>query len=471
MNENASEHVEVVVIGGGPGGYAAAFRLADLGKQVLIVEQRASLGGVCLNVGCIPSKALLHAAKVVTEARELAGIEPEQLVTDLALVRKGRDDTVARLSAGLSALARRRKVAVVSGTARFTSANSIEVATASGSRTLRFDHAVIAVGSAPIRLKVVPYGHERIMESTEALALEEIPPRLLVIGGGVIGLELATVYSAFGSKVTVVEMSSQLVPQADADLVAPLAARLAHQYEAVMLETELLGVEVKGNELEVRLKTREGTEVRTFDKILVAVGRSANGGQIGAEKAGVRCEANGVITVDQDMRSNVAHIFAIGDVTGGVMLAHKASHQARIAAEAIMGRSGGSVASSMPVVAYTDPEIAWTGMTEREARAKGHDVAVTKFPWAASGRALTSGCSEGLTKLIFEKESRRLLGAGVVGRGASELVSELTLGLEMDAEIGDLALTIHPHPTLSETIAFAAERAEGTLVELYDRGK
>lgn len=472
MNENALEHVEVVVVGGGPGGYAAAFRLADLGRRVLIVEQSSGLGGVCLNVGCIPSKALLHAARVVTEARELGGLRREESSIDLAAVRKARDEAVRRLSAGLTALAGSRRVHVLHGTARFTSANSIEVSTAGGTRMVRFDHAVIAVGSTPIRLSGVPYGHPRVMESTQALAFEEIPQRLLVIGGGVIGLELATVYHAFGSKVTIVEMSSQLIPQADGDLVEPLATRLSHQYEAVMLETELLGVEDRGNELAVRLKRKANPAVGgVFDKVLVAVGRRANGGCIGAENAGINCQSSGVIAVDRDMRTNVAHIFAVGDVTGGPMLAHKASHQAKIAAEAVVGRRIGFDARCMPVVAYTDPELAWTGMTEREARTQGRDVEVAKFPWSASARALTSGCGNGLTKLIFERTSRRLVGAGIVGRGASELVSELTMGVEMDAEIGDFALAVHPHPTLAETIAFAAERADGALVELHDRGK
>jgi dihydrolipoamide dehydrogenase len=466
---DAAEHVEVVVIGGGPGGYTAAFRAADLGKKVLIVEQRPLLGGVCLNVGCIPSKALLHAAKVIADAGEVPGVSFGKPRIDIAAIRKAKDGVIGRLTNGLASLAKSRTVRVLNGIAEFSSANSIRVSGPLGTKTIRFNHAVIAVGSTPIRLKGIPYGDPRVMESTEALALEEIPERLLIVGGGIIGLELATVYHAFGSKVTIAELSDQLVPQADADLVEPLAARISRQYEAIMLKTEVVGVEPQGRKLAVRLKRADKTIVEMFDRILVAVGRAANRSALRTEAAGIKCQPNGIIPVDREMRTNVPHIFAVGDVTGGPMLAHKASNEAKIAAEVIAGHKVGSQSAYIPAVAYTDPELAWVGLTEQEARAKGVDLEVSRFPWLASGRALTLGRSEGLTKLIFKKGTRRLIGAGLVGQGASELISELTLALEMDAEVGDLGLTIHPHPTLSETIAFAAERAEGTLVELHDR--
>lgn len=468
-NNPSAEHVEVVVIGGGPGGYTAAFRAADLGKKVLIVEQRPVLGGVCLNVGCIPSKALLHAAKVIADAGEVPGVSFGKPRIDIAAVRKAKDAVVERLTKGLASLAKSRTVRVLNGTAEFASANSIRVSSSLGAKLIRFDHAVIAVGSSPIRIKGVPYGDPRVMESTEALALADVPERLLVIGGGIIGLELATVYHAFGAKVTVAELSGQLVPPADADLVEPLAARISRQYEAVMLRTEVVAVETQGQKLSVRMKNADKTFVEQFDRILVAVGRKPNGSSLKTDVAGIKCEPGGIIPVDREMRTNVPHIFAVGDVTQGPMLAHKASHEAKIAAEVIAGHRVSFQAKCIPAIAYTDPELAWAGMTEREARASGVDVEVSKFPWLASGRALTLGRSEGLTKLVFEKSSRRLLGAGLVGQGASELISELALALEMDADVGDLGLTIHPHPTLSETIAFAAERAEGSLVELHDR--
>lgn len=471
-SENSGvERVEVVVIGGGPGGYTAAFRAADLGKKVLIVEQRPVLGGVCLNVGCIPSKALLHAAKVITDASEVAGIDFGKPRIDIAGVRKAKDGTVERLTNGLASLAKSRMVRVLNGTAEFMSANSIRISSSSGAKMVRFDNAVIAVGSSPTRIRGIPYGDPRIMESTEALALEQTPERLLVIGGGIIGLELATVYHAFGSKVTIAELSGQLVPPADADLVEPLATRISRQYEAIMLSTEVVGVEPQGHQLSVQLKRADKTFVEMFDRILVAVGRKANGSSLNAGAAGIKCGPDGIIPVDREMRTNVPHIFAVGDVVGGPMLAHKASYEAKVAAEVIAGHKVRFEAKGIPAVAYTDPEVAWAGMTEREARAKGMDIEVSKFPWIASGRALTLARSEGLTKLIYEKGSRRLVGAGIVGQGAGELISELMLGLEMDAEVGDLGLTIHPHPTLSETIAFAAERAQGSLVELHDRPK
>jgi dihydrolipoamide dehydrogenase len=467
--DDSSEHVEVVVIGGGPGGYTAAFRAADLGKKVLLVEQRSALGGVCLNVGCIPSKALLHTAKTIMDARELPGVRFGQPRVDLDTVRTEKDRVVERLTKGLASLARSRTVRVAQGTAAFTSPTSLRISNEREAKTIRFDHAVIAVGSSPVRIKGVPYGDPRVMESTEALALEEAPKRLLVVGGGIIGLELASVYHAFGSKITIAELSGQLVPPADADLVEPLMTRISRQYEAILLETELEAIEPGREGLSVRLKRKGHSSTGAYDKVLVAVGRRANGAALDPAQAGVRCEPSGVIAVDQAMRTNVPHIFAVGDVVGGPMLAHKASHEAKIAAEVIAGHKACHQARCIPSVAYTDPELAWVGVTEKEALAAGLAFEVSKFPWAASGRALTLGRTEGLTKLIYDKESRRLLGAGIAGHGAGELIAELALAIEMDADIGDLGLTVHPHPTLSETVAFAAERAEGSLVELHDR--
>jgi dihydrolipoamide dehydrogenase len=463
--------VEVVVIGGGPGGYTAAFRAADLGKSVLIVDQSAVLGGVCLNVGCIPSKALLHTAKTIMDAGELPGVSFGKPNIDIDAIRKGKDGIVERLTKGLASLARSRRVQVVQGAASFVSPNCVRVASGSETKTVQFDHAVIAVGSSPVRISGVPYGDPRVMESTEALALGDIPARLLVIGGGIIGLELAAVYHAFGSKITIAELSDQLVPAADADLVEPLAARISRQYHAILLRTQVEAIEPSSEALLVRLKRSGKNSVATYDKVLVAVGRKANGEALGLDRAGVKCSPSGTIAVDRAMRTNMPHILAVGDVVGGPMLAHKTSYEAKIAAEVIAGHQVSYQAKSIPSVAYSDPELAWVGITERAARAAGIDFDVSRLPWAASGRALTLGRTEGRTKLIFERGGRRLLGAGIVGQGAGELISELALALELDVDIGDLGLTVHPHPTLSETVAFAAERANGSLVELHDPPK
>ena len=434
---------DVVVIGGGPGGYTAAFRAADLGLKTILVERHERLGGVCLNVGCIPSKALLHIARVVAEAEEAAeaGVSFGEPRVDLDALRAWKAGVVDRLTGGLSGLARQRRVEVVRGTARFTGPHALDV----HGQAITFAHAVVAVGSSSIRLP----GLEG-MDSTDALELERVPERLLVVGGGIIGLEMATVYDALGSRVTVVELLDQLIPGCDPDLVRVLHRRIERRYEAIHLGTSF-----------------DALDVGSFDGVLVAVGRRPNGGQIDAGAAGVTVDDAGFIRVDRQMRTNVAHIHAIGDVVGGPMLAHKASHEAKVAAEAIAGHDVAFDARAIPSVAYTDPEVAWMGLTETEAREQGVAYEKASFPWAASGRALTMGRSDGLTKLLVDPETRRVLGAGMVGINAGELIAETVHAIEMGADAEDLAQTIHPHPTLSETVMFAAEMAEGTITDLY----
>jgi dihydrolipoamide dehydrogenase len=466
---------QVVVIGGGPGGYTAAFRAADLGKQVVLVERYPTLGGVCLNVGCIPSKALLHMARVITEAKEArqGGIRFGELAIDLPQLREWKAAIVGRLTKGLAGLAARRRVTTMQGSARFTGPDTIEVAAASGTSgtpsvtALRFEQCVIATGSSPVRLAGIPYDDPRVMDSTGALALQQIPQRLLVIGGGIIGLEMACVYDALGARVTVVELLDQLVPGADADLVAVLHQRLKQRYAAIHLGTRVAGIERTAAGLRTTFEGAGAPAHETFDGVLVAVGRRPNGRDLNAEAAGVRVLEHGFIPVDARMRTNVPAIFAIGDVAGEPMLAHKASHEARIAAEVIAGHGASFTAVSIPAVAYTDPEIAWCGLTEAEAKRQGVDYGTGSFPWSASGRALTMGRGDGLTKLVFERHSNQLLGAGIVGVHAGELIAELCLALEMQANVEDLALTIHPHPTLSETPMFAAEVALGSITDLY----
>lgn len=464
----ANLHAQVLVLGAGPGGYTAAFRAADLGLKVVLVERSPSLGGVCLNVGCIPSKALLHAARLISEAEEMAahGVAFARPQIDLDRLRAWKDkDVVGRLTAGLAQLARQRKVTVVQGVGKFTGPHSLEVTTFEGTKTIAFDHAIIAAGSRPIRLPFQP-DDERIMDSTGALALADIPARLLVIGGGIIGLEMGTVYDALGSKVTVVERSSQLIPGCDADLVRPLAQRMEKRFEAIHLNTNVTGIDAKADGIDVTLQAGDEISTQRFDRVLVAIGRRPNGKEINAEAAGVAVDEHGYIVVDRQMRTNVPHIFAIGDIVGQPMLAHKAVHEGKVAAEVIAGHKVEFQALVIPSVAYTDPEVAWVGVTETEAKARGLEIDKAVFPWAASGRALSIARTEGLTKLILEKETARVIGAGIVGVNAGELLAEAVLAIEMGATAEDLGLTIHAHPTLSETVCFAAEMATGTITDL-----
>jgi dihydrolipoamide dehydrogenase len=460
---------EVLVLGSGPGGYAAAFRAADLGKKVVLVERYPTLGGVCLNVGCIPSKALLHAAKVIAEAREMAehGLSFGQPEIDLDKLADWKDGVVGRLTGGLAGLAKQRKVQVVQGVGAFTSANQLAVDTGSGSTTVGFEQAIIATGSEAIFLPFIPKDDPRVMDSTGALELDDVPKRLLVLGGGIIGLEMATVYHELGAKVTVVELMDQLIPGADPDIVRPLHKRIEKLYENVFLATKVTNVEARENGLEVTFAGGKAPEKDSFDKILVAVGRRPNGKAIGAEAAGVQVDEQGFIPVDRQQRTNVHHIFAIGDVVGQPMLAHKATHEGKVAAEVAAGRNSFFDVKCIPSVAYTDPEVAWAGVTELEAKRSGINYGKGSFPWAASGRALGIARPEGLTKLLFDEATERLIGAGIVGPNAGDLIAEVALAIEMGADAADIGLTVHPHPTLSETVAFSAEAFEGTLTDLY----
>ena len=457
----ADRDCQVLVLGAGPGGYTAAFRAADLGLKTILVERYEQLGGVCLNVGCIPSKALLHAAKVIAEAEEMAahGVSFGAPKVDLRQLLAWKADVVGKLTGGLSALAKQRKVEVLTGVAAFTSPNTIRL----GDREVSFEHCIVAAGSEPVRLPFLPHD-DRIIDSTGALSPSAIPKRMLVIGGGIIGLEMATVYDALGAKVTVVEMLDQLIPGCDPDIVKPLHTRVEGRYEAILLKTQVTGVTAQKNGLKVAFS--EGKD-QIFDRILVAVGRMPNGRAIGADAAGVHVDERGFIPVDRQLRTNVPHIFAIGDIVGGPMLAHKATHEGKTAAEVISGDGAAEFdARTIPSVAYTDPEVAWMGLTETAAKADGVAYEKASFPWVASGRALGLARPEGMTKLLFEPGTKRLLGAGIVGVGAGDLIAETVLALEMGAEVEDIALTVHPHPTLSETVAFAAEMAAGTITDL-----
>jgi dihydrolipoamide dehydrogenase len=463
--ERGDHHAQVVVIGSGPGGYTAAFRAADLGLKTILVERYATLGGVCLNVGCIPSKALLHIARVLSEAEEAAesGIRFGKPEIDVDALRAWKEQVVGRLTGGLAGMAKQRKVEVITGVAQFAGPNLLDVE----GTTVSFDHCIIAAGSQAAQLPGFPEDDPRIVDSTGALELEEVPERLLVIGGGIIGLEIATVYDALGAGVTVVELLDTLLPGCDPDLVRPLQKRITGRYDAIHVGTRVAGVEAGDDGLQVSFEGERAPEPQRFDRILVAVGRRPNGARLAAEKAGVHVDERGFIPVERQLRTNVAHIFAIGDIVGEPMLAHKASHEAKVAAEVIAGHDVTFDARTIPSVAYTDPEVAWMGLTETEAKAQDIPYEKASFPWAASGRALSLSRPDGLTKLLVDPESRQVLGAGIVGVSAGDLIAETVHALEMGADAEDLSLTVHPHPTLSETIGFAAEIAEGTITDLY----
>jgi dihydrolipoamide dehydrogenase len=462
-------HAEVVVLGAGPGGYTAAFRAADLGKQVVLIEKHASLGGVCLNVGCIPSKALLHVAKVITEAEEVEhhGVTFSKPKIDINKIRSWKESVIGKLTGGLAGLAKQRKVQVVQGTAKFSSANSLIVETKEGNKTITFDTAIIAAGSSVARIPGFPYDDPRIIDSTGALALADVPKRMLILGGGIIGLEMATVYDALGSKISVVELMDQLIPGADYDLVKPLHNRIAKRYEAIYLKTKVSKIEAKKEGLLVTFEGEQAPAPQLYDRVLMAVGRRPNGREINAQAAGVLVNERGFIPVDKQQHTNVPHIYAIGDIVGDPMLAHKAVHEGKVAAEVIAGHKASFDALTIPSVAYTDPEISWMGLTETQAKAQGIPYEKASFPWAASGRALSVAREEGHTKVLYDPVTMRILGSGIVGVNAGELLAESVLALEMGADMQDLALTIHPHPTLSETIGFAAEIAEGSITDMY----
>ncbi|MEY3190817.1 MAG: dihydrolipoyl dehydrogenase [Pseudomonadota bacterium] len=468
MNE-AVLHAEVVVLGGGPGGYSAAFRAADLGKQVVLIERFPVLGGVCLNVGCIPSKALLHAAQIIHEADEFAehGVTFDKPTINIDKIRAWKESITKILNTGLAGLVKQRKVTLIQGLGKFTSANTVDVETAEGVKTIRFDQAIIAAGSRPTKIPVFPHDDPRLWDSTDALQLTEIPKKLLIVGGGIIGLEMATVYHAMGSEISIVELMDQIIPGCDKDLVTPLARRIKKQYKNIWLETRVTSIEARQEGLKVSLEGKNSPESELFDAVLVAVGRKPNGLMIGAELAGINVNEQGFILVDKQQRTNVNHIFAIGDIVGNPMLAHKAVHEGKVAAEVTAGHKAQFDALTIPSVAYTDPEIAWMGLTENQAKQEGIEYDKASFPWAASGRSLCLGRKEGLTKILCEKETGKLLGAGMVGTNAGELISEAVLALEMGADAEDISLTIHPHPTLAETFGFAAEMITGTITDLY----
>src|SRR5581483_5383227 len=459
---------QLLVLGSGPGGYTAAFRAADLGMQVTLVERWPVLGGVCLNVGCIPSKALLHAAKVIEDAEAMSanGIAFADPVIDRSKLRGWKNGVVRKLTGGLRMLAKQRKVEVVQGVGRFVSTNVLEVMGSSGSERIHFDACVIAAGSEAIRLPAMP-SDPRVMDSSEALELPDFAGGLLVIGGGIIGLEMACVYEGLGARVSVVELTSQLMPGCDPDLVRPLERRIRGRYEQILLDTKVARVEALQEGLRVSFEGRNAPSPQVFARVLVAVGRVPNGKAIGADAAGIVVSDRGFIPVDKQMRTNVPHIFAIGDIASTPLLAHKAMHEAKVAAEVAAGHKSAFDARVIPSVAYTDPEIAWVGLTETQAQAQGTPFRKGAFPWVANGRSLSLGREEGFTKLLFDPDTHRVLGAGIVGTNAGDLISEVALAIETGADAADIGLTIHPHPTLSETVAGAAEAVEGTLTDLY----
>ena len=468
VNVTADMHAETLVLGSGPGGYTAAFRAADLGQKVVMIERHERIGGVCLNVGCIPSKALLHTAKVINDAAEMSehGINFTKPQIDIRKVESWKNSIVDKLTGGLKALATKRKVDILQGQASFVASHALEVKTSDGVKTITFDNCVIAAGSRVTKIPIFPNDDPRMMDSTDALDLADIPKNLLVIGGGIIGLEMATVYNALGAMVTVVELQNSLIPGTDQDIVKPLLKRIQEQYEAIYLNTKVINIRALKEGLKVSFEGKDAPKTAVFDKILVAVGRTPNGKLINAEAAGIVVNEQGFIEVDAQMRTNIAHIYAIGDIVGQPMLAHKAVHEAKVAAEVISGHKSAFDPMTIPSVAYTDPEVAWMGKSETEAKSEGIAYVKGAFPWAASGRSLSTGRDEGLTKALFDKESGRLIGAGIVGPNAGELIAEAVLALEMGADAEDIGMTIHPHPTLSETLGFAAEMAEGNITDL-----
>jgi dihydrolipoamide dehydrogenase len=462
---SATHQADLVVIGAGPGGYTAAFRAADLGMDVVLIERWPVLGGVCLNVGCIPSKALLHAAKVIDEAEAMAahGVVFGKPSIDANKLRDWKNEVIGKLTGGLATMAKQRKVRVIQGSAKFESTNRLRL---DNDETVDFENCIIAAGSEPIMLPGLP-DDPRIVDSTGALELAPLPKRLLVVGGGIIGLEMACVYSALGTKVSVVELMDQLMPGTDKDLVRPFAKFVKGRYEEIKLKTRVTSMRATEPGIEVTFDDDKGESVGVYDRVLVAIGRRANGDKLDAEKAGVKVDERGIIAVDKQMRTNVPHIFAIGDLAGGPMLAHKATHEAKVAAEVAYGEKSYFDARTIPSVAYTDPEVAWVGLTETEAKAQGIAYEKAQFPWAASGRALSNARAEGFTKLLFDPQTERVIGGAIVGPSAGDLIAEIGLAIEMGADATDISLTIHPHPTLSETIAFSAEAFEGTLTDLY----
>jgi len=468
MND-ATLHSEVLVLGGGPGGYTAAFRAADLGKQVTLIERYPVLGGVCLNVGCIPSKALLHMAQLIHEADEVQshGLSFGKPEIDIDKIRAWKASVSKSLNDGLAGLVKQRKINLVQGSGRLTSKNSVEIETPEGVKTITFDQAIIAAGSHPTQIPSFPNDDPRLWNSTDALELKQIPKKLLIVGGGIIGLEMATVYHAFGAEIHVVELMDQIIPGCDKDLVRPLQLKIKKQYKNIWLETRVTAIEPQADGLKVAFEGKGAPDSEVFDAVLVAVGRRPNGKLIGADAAGITVNEQGFIPVDKQQRTNVPHIFAIGDIVGNPMLAHKAVHEGKVAAEVAAGHKAGFDALTIPSVAYTDPEIAWMGLSENQAKQQGIDYDKAVFPWAASGRSLSLGRKEGVTKILCDKATGRLLGAGMVGPNAGELIAEAVLALEMGADADDISLTIHPHPTLSETFGFAAEMINGTITDLY----
>ena len=457
---------QVLVIGSGPGGYTAAFRAADLGKEVVLVENHNNLGGVCLNVGCIPSKSLLHTAQVINEAKSAnqLGVNFASPKIDIEGVRKNKETTVNKLTAGIKALAKARKVKVLTGYAKFLSTNQVKLE--GSDDIIEFEHCVIAAGSRVTTLPMFPFEDERVMDSTDALLLDDIPKSLLIVGGGIIGLEMATIYDALGSEITIVELGEQLIPTADKDIVNPLFKRIKKIYSNIFLNTKVTKMTAIKKGVKVNFEGNDAPKTDTFDKVLVSIGRSPNGHLLDAEKAGVSIDKDGFIATNRQMKTNVDNIFAIGDIVSQPMLAHKAAHEAKVAAEVICGQKSGFDALTIPSVAYTDPEVAWTGKTEKELTTEGIKFKKGVFPWAASGRSLSIGRSEGITKGLFDSETGKILGMGICGTNAGELISEASLAIEMGCDMSDIALTVHAHPTLSETTAFAAEMVEGTITDL-----